>query len=148
MDMHPSPDYFGMLYEERGRGIVAQRGQQVLLDAKGTKHVVGKIDKTDKLDITQWNEYRITARGNRLEHYVNGKLTARIIDNDPKKRSMKGVLALQLHAGAPMRVEIKDIRLRDRTPATKKKAPTSTGVKKTETKSLAKLKRPPTAEWI
>ena len=35
MDMHPAPNYLGMMYEERGRGIIAQRGQNVVIDSKG-----------------------------------------------------------------------------------------------------------------
>ena len=33
MDMHPAPNYLGMMYEERGRGIIAQRGQNVVIDS-------------------------------------------------------------------------------------------------------------------
>ena len=147
MDMHPSQNYFGMLYEEKGRGIVAQRGQQVTVDPEGKKHVVGETDKSDQLDLAKWNDYRIEARGNRLEHYVNNKLTTRIIDNQEAKRSMSGVLALQLHAGAPMRVEIKDIKLR-KLPGGAAKPAAAPQTKKAQPKSLAKLTPPSPPQWI
>ncbi|MFT4546353.1 MAG: azurin [Verrucomicrobiales bacterium] len=150
MDMHPAPNYLGMLYEEKGRGITAERGQQVMVDANGKKHVIGKVDMADKIDLTQWNDYRIQARGNRIEHYVNNKLTARIIDNQIDKRSLAGILALQLHAGSPMRAEFKDIVLRN-TPAkrvTKAAATSKVTPAKQAPKSLAKITPPPSPQWI
>ena len=87
-DMHPSPNYLGMLYEEKGRGIVAQRGQQVVVDAKGKKHVVGSLDKSAKINLADWNTYMVVAKGNRIEHFVNGKLTMRLIDNEEAKRAL------------------------------------------------------------
>ena len=43
-DIHPKPEYTAMLYSEgTGRGIMAQRGQQVVANAKtGKSNVVGK----------------------------------------------------------------------------------------------------------
>src|SRR6056297_3263506 len=34
-DIHPNPNYTGMLYDERGRGIVASRGQKVTVTKNG-----------------------------------------------------------------------------------------------------------------
>ena len=36
-DIHAKAAYTGMLYDEGGRGIVAQRGQRVVVNAKGEK---------------------------------------------------------------------------------------------------------------
>jgi len=149
MDIHPSPNYVGMLYEERGRGITAERGQKVVIDEKGTKHVVGPIDKTAKIDISQWNDYMVQAKGNRITHRVNGKVVAEIIDNQAEKRSLSGVLALQLHAGGPMRLEVKEIRLRNRntkTPAAVTK-PVRVDFNK-DKKTPVKATPPPVAQWI
>ena len=112
MDMHPSPNYFGMLYEEKGRGIVAQRGQKVTLEAGAKPKVTGKIDASKKLNLAEWNEFTVIAKGNYIIHKVNGEVVVEITDNDPAKRSLKGVLALQLHAGAPMKFEAKDLVLK------------------------------------
>ena len=54
----------------------------------------------------------ILARGNHLEHYLNGVKVVDVLDNDPKGRSLEGILALQIHAGPPMLVEFKDILLK------------------------------------
>jgi hypothetical protein len=54
----------------------------------------------------------IIAKGNHLQHFINGVQTIDVTDNDQKNRMMEGVLALQLHAGPPMLVEFKDVRLK------------------------------------
>jgi len=112
MDMHPSQGYFGMLYEERGRGIIAQRGQKVVIDDKGKKAVAGKLDASKKLDLSKWNEFSVIAKGNTLIHKVNGDVTSEVVDGQSSRRAMKGIIALQLHAGSPMRLEAKDIVLK------------------------------------
>jgi len=53
----------------------------------------------------------IVAEGNRIRHYMNGKLILDFTDDD-KHVLREGLLALQLHAGAPMWVEFKDIRMK------------------------------------
>jgi hypothetical protein len=113
MDMHPNQAYIGMLFEERGRGIACERGQQVNLGEK--PDVIGTLDRPD-LKLSDWNDYRIVAKGPDLQHFINGKLAAEIHDTDEKRRSLKGVLALQLHKGEAMKAEFKDIRLRNLEP--------------------------------
>ncbi len=112
MDMHPKQEYLGMLFEERGRGIQCLRGEKVVLE-KGAKKakVTGKLP-VPEVDLAKFNTYAISARGNKVMHFINGQQATEIVDNDPEKRLLKGVLALQLHAGAPMKLEVKDIVLR------------------------------------
>ena len=110
-DLHPNQPYLGMLYEEGGRGIVCKRGEQVELETGKKPAVVRKLEMA-KTDLSEWQSYRLVAKGNRQEHYVNGKLAAVITDKDEKKRALKGSIGLQLHRGAAMRVEFKDIELR------------------------------------
>lgn len=108
-DLHPKPEFFGMLYAEKWRGIVARRFQRVVVDADGKPKVVG--DKDHKLVDNEWNELTIIAVGNRQFHRVNGITTMDLTDNHPEAKRT-GILALQLHAEKPMTVEFKDIRLR------------------------------------
>lgn len=111
-DLHPKPEFFGMLYAEKWRGIVAQRFQRVVVGADGKSQVVGEVgDRDQKLVDSEWNELTIIAVGNRQIHQVNGVTTMDLTDNHPEAKR-KGILALQLHAGKPMTVEFKDIRLR------------------------------------
>mgnify|MGYP003637604550 CR=1 FL=1 len=111
-DLHPKAEYFGMLYAEKWRGIVGQRFQRVEVGADGKPKVVGEIgDKNQNLVATEWNELTIIAVGDRQIHQVNGITTMDLKDNHPEAKRT-GILALQLHAGAPMSVEFKDIQLR------------------------------------
>ena len=110
-DLHPKPEFFGMLYAEKWRGIVARRFQRVVVGADGKPKVIGEVgDRKQKLVTTDWNELTIIAVGNRQIHQVNGVTTMDLTDNHPEaKRS--GILALQLHAGPPMTVQFRNIRL-------------------------------------
>ena len=108
-DLHPKQEYFGMLYAEKWRGIVAKRFERVVVGDDGKPQVMGDVgDKTQQLVDSEWNELKIIAVGNRQIHQVNGITTMDLTDNHPEaKRS--GILALQLHAGPPMKVEFKDL---------------------------------------
>lgn len=112
-DLHPSQNYFGMLYGEKmpGRGIIAQRNQAVLIDEQGKSKVTGPVGGKTNLTDWSWNEVRITAVGSRLIHQINGEVTVDVTDNAPNGAA-KGIVALQLHAGGAMRVEFKDLKLR------------------------------------
>jgi hypothetical protein len=105
----------GIVYEEGGRGILAQRGQKVVLHETGRKEVLGSVGDSARIQEAilpeQWNDYTIIARGNYLVHKINGITTAEAMDDDDAHRSMSGVLALQLHAGEPMTVQFKEIKL-------------------------------------
>ena len=102
-----------MLYHQGGkRSIIAQRFQEVSVDANGKKTIVREFgDKKQKWDANQWNDVRIVAVGNRLIHEINGTKTVDVTDNHPQSHK-QGILALQLHAGAPMTAEFKNIKLR------------------------------------
>jgi len=108
-DLHPRQEYVAMLYEEGGRGIACLRGQEVKLAR--TPEVVRTFE-IDEVDLGEWNHYRLVARGFTFEHYVNGKLAAVIHDVDEERRAAEKLVALQLHAGPPMKAEFKDIRWR------------------------------------
>ncbi len=116
-DFEYGDKYSGILYEEKGRGILAQRGQKVTITQSGdpkkpTITVTGETGKSDEIQAAinkdGWNEYKIIAKGGHLQHYINGKLTVDVTD-ETAEGAKKGVLALQLHAGPPMQVEFKDI---------------------------------------
>jgi len=120
-DFEAGETYSGILYEERGRGILAQRGQKTEIGPDGKVNVVASLGDTKDIQTVikkeDWNEYVILARGNELTHIINGRVTAQVVDNQPEKRALSGILALQLHAGPPMTVQFKNIRIK-RTPLT------------------------------
>jgi putative heme-binding domain-containing protein len=111
-DIHPAPANNAMLYDERGRGIVAANGEHVIVDPQGKKWLVRQWAPI-KVDVDQWNEYKIIARGNHLVHQVNGQTTCEIVDHQADERELEGLLAFQVHRGPAMKVEIKDIYLRE-----------------------------------
>lgn len=117
-DLHPAQPNFGMLYGEKmdKRGIIAKRNQAVLIDAEGKVTVTGEVGAKTEFTDWAWNEVRITAVGKRLVHRINSEVTVDVTDAAPNGAA-KGIVALQLHAGPPMRVEFKDIKLRRLTPA-------------------------------
>ena len=108
--------YIGILYEERGRGILAMRGTKVEISESGEKKTVGKTgedkDILAAIQKEKWNTYSISAKGNHLVQKINGKVTVEVTDNEVSKRALKGILALQLHAGPPMLVQFRQIKLR------------------------------------
>ena len=120
-DFECGKTYSGILYEEKGRGILAKRGEKVVIheggDAKKPKiEVTGSLGKTDeiqaKIKPADWNEYRIVAKGGHLQHFINGVQTVDVTD-ETAVGAKKGLLALQLHAGPPMVVQFKDIVLKE-----------------------------------
>ena len=116
-DFEIGKTYSGILYEEKGRGILAKRGEKVVI-SEGDKpnkpkiEVTGEVGKSDEIQagIKQgdWNEYKIVAKGNHLQHFINGKQTVDVTD-ETAAGAKTGLIALQLHPGKPMTVQFKDI---------------------------------------
>jgi 3-keto-disaccharide hydrolase len=111
-DVHPQPANNAMLYDERGRGIVAQNGQTVIIDRDGNKWLVKETEPV-KVDVAEWNEYTVIARGNHLIHKLNGQVTVDVIDHQESQRELEGLLAIQIHQGPAMKVQVKDIVLKE-----------------------------------
>ena len=75
---------------------------------------LGDIDELKKhIKANDWNEIHLVVKGNRLQHYVNGILMSDVTDNDTVNRKMKGLLGVQVHVGPPMKVEYRNIRLKE-----------------------------------
>jgi putative heme-binding domain-containing protein len=122
-DLHPKQEFFGMLYGEKygKRGIIARRWQKA--DARGDKDVkiLGSVGDKTELDSAKWNKLTIVAVGNRLIHMVNDVVTVDVTENHPDAIA-QGHLGLQLHRGAPMKVEFKALKYRKLSGAAAKKA--------------------------
>ncbi len=117
-DFEAGDTYSGILYGERYRGILANRGQKTVLKKENGKfkvEVAGSVGDTKeiqaKIKKEDWNSYRIVAKGNHFKHFINDVATIECTDEDDAARA-KGVLALQLHAGPPMKVQFKNIKLK------------------------------------
>jgi hypothetical protein len=115
------PNTSSFIYDEGGkRGRICLVGEVAEWDSAGKK-----VIKSDLIDeagfsklfrIDDWNDVAIIARGNRIQHFLNGNLILDFTDNDPELTLSEGILALQLHAGKPMWVEFKNIRVSDLDP--------------------------------
>ena len=109
------PSVAGFIYDEGGkRGRTCLVGEKATWGDKG-KEVTGTLidaagyKELFKLD--DWNDVIIIAKGTHIQHYLNGQLILDFTDS-PKLALREGILALQLHAGKPMFVEFKDIRIK------------------------------------
>ena len=120
-DFEAGKTYSGILYEEKGRGILAQRGQKTVIKdgekpGKAKVEVAGEVGKSAdiqaKIKAEDWNEYRIVAQGGHLQHFINGVQTVDVTD-ETAVGAKKGILALQLHAGPAMVVQFKDLVLKE-----------------------------------
>ena len=122
----------GMNYEERGRTTLAQRGQKVTLPPVPapdslTKYIVNNAWSAAVIESTlgspdsllasihppgNWNHFHIVARGNRLQHFVNGVLMSDVTDNDSSHSTSQGLIGVQVHVGPPMKVEFRNFLLK------------------------------------
>ncbi len=109
------PDVSGFIYDEGGkRGRICGAGEKAVWNEAGKEVKESLIDQATfqkLMKIDDWNQVRIVAKGNHIQHYLNGTLILDFTDNHPTLSLTEGVIALQLHAGKPMFAEFKDIRL-------------------------------------
>ncbi|MEZ6126171.1 MAG: family 16 glycoside hydrolase [Planctomycetaceae bacterium] len=123
-DFEAGKTYSGILYGERFRGILANRGQKTELvrnDGRFEVKVIGSVGDSNeiqsKIKHEDWNSYVIKAEGFHFTHQINGVTTIDCTDNDQMERRPSGILALQLHAGPPMKVQFRNIRVKHLKPA-------------------------------
>jgi hypothetical protein len=117
MDIDAQQRFTGQIYEERGRGFLALRGQMSYIGEgkKGSIASLGDGDELKKLiKLNDWNDVHIIARGNTIIQIVNGHVMSQIVDDDKTGRKMAGLIGIQLHVTpGPMKIEARNIRLKD-----------------------------------
>jgi hypothetical protein len=115
-DMDGEQQYTGQIYEERARGFLARRGQFTYIGSNGNPAVVGSLGSDEELKklirADGWNDVHLIARGNTLIQILNGHVMSMLIDDDPAGRKMAGLIGIQVHKGDPMKIEVKNIRLK------------------------------------
>jgi hypothetical protein len=88
--------YWGLLYEERGRGILERYPED---------KANALIKKGD------WNDFVITAKGSHVTIDING---TRVIDREDPVFAKDGIIALQIHVWPePMEVRFKDLEIEE-----------------------------------
>jgi len=108
--------YLGGIWDEYGkRGSLAARGERNEIAEDGKKTVTRVADAAELVkgvDLSQWTDYRIVARGPSLQLSINGKVTAELVDRETGKAATEGVLAMPV-IPEPMKVQYKEIRLKE-----------------------------------
>ena len=119
-DLEAGNTFSGILYGERFRGMLANRGQKTELvreNGKFKSNVVGSVGDSaeiqSKIKKEDWNVYSVLADGFHFAHKINGVTTAECTDLDEQQRRDSGIIALQLHAGPPMLVQFRNIRIKE-----------------------------------
>lgn len=114
-DIDDANKFAGILYEEKARGILALRGETITIGSDGKKSKV-RFGDAEKLGMGihpgKWNDFRVVADGNHLQHFINGGMTAEVIDEQSDKAAKSGIIALQLHRGPAMTVRFKNLKVR------------------------------------
>ena len=116
-DIDAENQFTGQIYEERGRGFLAMRGQATYIPDGGRPKVIGNLQQTpDELKALiktgDWNQIHLIARGSTIVQILNGAVTSLIVDEDLKNRQLGGLIGFQMHVGPPMTVEFRNIWLK------------------------------------
>jgi HEAT repeat protein len=113
-DMTGDGSLVGFVYHHQ-YGLIAGRGEKSDFAADGTKSVEPLGDPAELLKHYKpgdWNTYRIICRGPGITLYVNDVLMCRINDQRVTPAASRGIIALQMHPGPPMKVQFKNIRIK------------------------------------
>lgn len=120
-DIDSGDTYSGINYGERFRGILANRGQKTVIQEDHKPKVLEQFAESADLQKhvkkDDWNSYRIVSKGFTFTHFINDVKMSECTDEDAEMRRNTGLLALQLHAGPPMTVQFKNIKIRKLAPA-------------------------------
>jgi hypothetical protein len=116
-DIDGAQEYTGQVYEERGRGFLALRGQISNAVEGGVVGTIGATGTAAELrrliKDNDWNELDIIARGNTLVQMMNGRAMSVVVDDDAANRRMDGEIGIQLHKlDEGMKIEVRNIRIR------------------------------------
>jgi hypothetical protein len=108
--------YTGQNYEERGRGFLAMRGQNAVINNSTDPFIIKSIGNSDslksKIIVDDWNEIHLIVKGNNMKHYINGILMSETTDNDSSNSKLSGLIGLQLHVSKQMKVAYKNIQIK------------------------------------
>ncbi len=114
-DMTGDGSLVGFVYHHK-RGLIGARGEKVTIAADGKKEAQPLGDSAALLKSYKpeaWNTYRIVCRGPDISLYVNAVLMCQITDHDASTAGKGGIIALQMHPGPPMKVQFKNITLKE-----------------------------------
>ena len=95
-DIDYQNQFTGQIYEERGRGFLAMRGQTVYVANGERPRVIGTLERSagelkSIIKPDDWNQIHIIARGHTITQILNGSVTSLLIDDDVKNRMSNGL---------------------------------------------------------
>ncbi len=115
-DLDGGKRYVGNNYEEKGRLWLGTRGQVTRVVGTRLPVVLSTFgDATTLADVAteDWHAVHLVVRGNTFIHMLNGRLMSVTIDDDAANRPADGLIGVQVHVGPPMKVEYRNIRLKN-----------------------------------
>lgn len=113
-DMTGDGSLVGFVYHHK-YALIAGRGEKSNFSADGTKTVEPIGNPADLLKHFKpgdWNTYRIICRGPGITLFVNDVLMCQITDHRVAPSDSRGIIALQMHPGPPMKIQFKNIRIK------------------------------------
>jgi type 1 glutamine amidotransferase len=114
-DMSADHVWTGVVMEYLLREKLAERGRKVLYTEKGERKDAGSVGDPKELlkhvRDNDWNDYHVIVRGNLIQLRINDVAMSEVRDHDPR-RALSGLIGLQIHTGPPMKVQFKNIRIR------------------------------------
>lgn len=113
-DMEAGTQWTGCLFQH-DRGGVVMRGKKATIAEDGTRtedEFATGDELQKKIKSNDWNDYEIIAIGSEIVLKINGQLMCEVDDRDAKLACKKGIIALQMHPGPPMKVQFRDMRIR------------------------------------
>jgi hypothetical protein len=100
-DVVPDVKNVGAVNEDKKRYRLAGYGESAVASVNEKTQVIEQVGDTNKLSSVRpedWNTGVIVARGNHLTHYINGEVSADLVDENVKRIHKSGMLALEVYA--------------------------------------------------
>jgi hypothetical protein len=118
IDFTPWLHWTGGLYDERGYKsygkLLSFSGQRAWIDGDDGRLEVQRFQDADTLVAAMkknaWQRYTVVAKGGRLIHRIDDQVYSDVILDAPQRSD--GFLAFQLHEGAAMTAEFKNVRIK------------------------------------
>lgn len=117
-DMTGDGSLIGFVYHHK-YGLIAGRGEKSNFAADGKKTVEPLGDPAELLKHYKpgdWNTYRVICRGPEITLFINDVMMCQITDHRGSQAEARGIIALQMHPGPPMKVQFKNLRIKSLNP--------------------------------
>lgn len=115
-DIYQNGGYLGGVCDElhgrNGPELLSANGSRTVIDKDGIRIRTAIDTEATLKKWPEWNDYHIIAHGHQMILRINGVTSSELIDNEEAHFDLQGILGLQLRSGAPMKVQFKEILLK------------------------------------